>query len=121
MSRRCLEALAGALLFATRYSPRDKKMAEATVAKKTYYKVAAALMVLLVLTVAAGGLPFSGPWHVGVALAIAFAKAALIVLFFMHVKYSSRLTMVFAGAGLLWLVILFLLTFSDYVSRAWVG
>jgi cytochrome c oxidase subunit 4 len=53
------------------------------------------------------------------ALAIAFAKAALIVLVFMHVQYSSRLTKLFAAAGFFWLIILFLFTFSDYLTRAW--
>ena len=51
------------------------------------------------------------------ALTIAFSKAVLIILYFMHVRYSSRLTMVMAGAGFFWLVILFALTFSDYLTR----
>lgn len=89
-----------------------------TVPKKTYYKVAGALMVLLVLTVAVSYLPL-GPFSVAVALSIAFAKAALIVLFFMHVRYSSNLTKLFAAAGFFWLLILFLLTFSDYITRTW--
>jgi cytochrome c oxidase subunit 4 len=89
----------------------------ATVSKPTYYKVAGALMLLLVLTVAASQLAVGPALHVVLALSIAFAKAVLIVLFFMHVRYGSRLTMVFAAAGFFWLVILFLLTFSDYLAR----
>lgn len=96
-------------------------MAEATVSKKTYYRITAALMALLVLTVAVSYLPFGGTFHVVAALTIAFAKALLIALFFMHVRYSSRLTMIVAAGGLLWLVILFLLTFSDYLTRPWLG
>ena len=92
----------------------------ATVAKKTYYKVTAALMVLLVLTVAVSFLSL-GDFGIVVALAIAAAKMMLIVLFFMHVRYSSRLTILVAGAGLFWLLILFFFTFSDYLARNWVG
>ena len=88
----------------------------ATVAKKTYYRVAAALMVLLALTVAASFVPL-GPFGVVVALSIAAAKAVLILLFFMHVRYGSTLTKLFAVAGFFWLLILFLLTFSDYLTR----
>lgn len=88
----------------------------ATVAKKTYYKVATALMLLLGLTIGAYFIPL-GPFGVVVALAIAFTKATLIILFFMHVRYSSRLTRMLAGAGFFWLLILFALTFSDYISR----
>ena len=91
-------------------------MAEATVSKATYYKVTAALMGLLVLTVAVSYLPL-GSFSVVAALAVAFSKAALIVLFFMHVRYSSSLTKLVAAAGLFWLLILFLFTFSDYVTR----
>lgn len=89
----------------------------ATVAKKTYYKVAAALMVLLALTVGVSFIPL-GPFSLVVALAIAVAKMMLIVLVFMHIRYSSRLTMLVAGAGIFWLMIMFFFTFSDYVARS---
>jgi cytochrome c oxidase subunit 4 len=55
-----------------------------------------------------------------VALTIAVVKATLVVLYFMHVRYSSKLTWVFVGAGFFWLVILIAFTFSDYATRAWV-
>lgn len=90
----------------------------ATVAKKTYYKVFAALFVLLVATVGVSFVPLPSPFHVLAALLIAGAKAALIVLFFMHVRYASRMTRLIAGAGFFWLVILFFFTFSDYATRA---
>jgi cytochrome c oxidase subunit 4 len=51
------------------------------------------------------------------ALAIAGAKATLVILYFMHVKYSKPLVWTFVGAGLLWLGILITLTVSDYFSR----
>ena len=95
-------------------------MAEATVSKKTYYLVTAALMVLLAATYGVYYLPL-GAWSIVVAMAIAFTKALLILLFFMHVKYSSTLTKVFAAAGIFWLLILFVLTFSDYISRNWLA
>jgi cytochrome c oxidase subunit 4 len=60
-----------------------------------------------------------GPWNTVVALAIAFFKATLVVLFFMHVKYSPRLTQVTVGGGLLWLAILILITLSDFMTRGW--
>ena len=53
-------------------------------------------------------------------MSIACTKGLLVVLYFMHVKYSSKLTWVFAGSGVLWLLILFALTLSDYVSRGWI-
>ncbi len=53
-----------------------------------------------------------------VALAIAIFKATLVILFFMHVKYSSRLTKIVVGAGVFWLLILLSLTMTDYLSRS---
>lgn len=55
-----------------------------------------------------------------VALTIAVIKGTLVVLFFMHVKYSTRLTWVVAASGFIWLAILFSLTLSDYLSRDWI-
>ena len=52
-----------------------------------------------------------------VALGIAIFKATLVILFFMHVKYSARLTKVVVGAGIFWLLILLSLTMADYLSR----
>ena len=89
---------------------------------RTYAVIYLALMVLLVVTVAAAFVPWSRflpghGWGVGIALTIALAKGLLILLYFMHVKYSARMVWAFAGAGFLWLGILFTLTFSDYVTR----
>jgi cytochrome c oxidase subunit IV len=89
---------------------------------RTYYKVFAALMVLLVLTVAAAFIPRS--WGLGrigivIAFAIAIVKATLVVLYFMHIKGSSRLTRVFVVAGLAWLAILMSITIIEYHSRPW--
>jgi cytochrome c oxidase subunit 4 len=78
------------------------------------------LMVLLLVTVGAAFLPL-GELNMLVAMTIACIKALLVILFFMHVKYSSRLTKVFVAASFLWLTILFALTFPDYISRGWLG
>ena len=53
------------------------------------------------------------------AITIASTKGLLVVLYFMHVRFSSRLTWVFVGAGVFWLLILFVLTLADYLSRGW--
>jgi cytochrome c oxidase subunit 4 len=58
-----------------------------------------------------------GPWNLPVALAIAIIKMVLVILVFMHVKYSSRLTWLFAAAGFIWLVIMVDLTMSDFMTR----
>lgn len=86
------------------------------VPKTTYYRVALALLVLFILTVAAAYIDM-GPFNIFVALAIAIVKAVLVVLYFMHVRYNSPLTWLFASAGFMWLVILFALTMSDYLTR----
>jgi cytochrome c oxidase subunit IV len=61
-----------------------------------------------------------GPLNNVVMLGIACAKALLVVLYFMHVRWSTRLTWVVAGAGFFWLLILFSLTMADYMSRGWI-
>ena len=85
----------------------------------TYLVIFAALMVLLVLTVGAAFWFNLGRLNILLALAIATVKAALVVLFFMHVLYASRLTKIFVSAAFLWLAILFAFTFSDYLTRGW--
>ena len=60
-----------------------------------------------------------GPLNLIVALAVAAAKSALVVLYFMHVRYSSRLTGVVIATALAFLVILVFLTGIDYLSRPW--
>ena len=85
---------------------------------RTNILVFVALLVLLLATVAAAYLPM-GELHFPVAMAIAAAKAILIVLFFMHALHSHRLTLVICIASLLWLSIMLALTLSDYHSRGW--
>jgi cytochrome c oxidase subunit IV len=88
------------------------------VPKKIYYAIFATLIVLTGVTVAVAYLDL-GAMNAVVAIAIACFKALIVVLFFMHVKYSTRLIKLTVIAGLYWMGILFVLTFSDYLTRAW--
>ena len=83
---------------------------------RTNIAVFVVLLLLLVATVGAARLPL-GDWHVPIAMAIATAKAVLIILFFMHVLYSHKLTMVVSVASFLWLAIMVALTLNDYLTR----
>ena len=83
-----------------------------------YFGVFIALMVLTALTVWISRIEL-GPWNVPVAMAVAIVKATLVILFFMHVLHSTRLTWVVVIASFLWLGVLFVLTFSDYLTRGW--
>ena len=58
-----------------------------------------------------------GPLNVVVMLLIAFTKAALVILFFMHVKFTNRLTQLAAASGFAWLAIMIGLTMSDFLTR----
>ena len=71
------------------------------------------------LTVVAAYVDFPGPLNAIVALTIAVVKATLVILFFMHVRYSGRLIWLVIGSALFWLAIMFAITFSDYSSRWW--
>ena len=84
-----------------------------------YYAVFAALIIGTALTVAAAFVDMGALNNV-VMLAIAITKAALVVLFFMHVRWGTRLTWVVAASGFVWLLILFGLTMQDYLTRGWV-
>ena|SRR5918993_3221600 len=87
--------------------------------KSMYYAVFAALIVGTALTVGAAFVDLGALNNV-VMLAIAIAKALLVVLFFMHVRWSTRLTWLVVASGFFWLLILFGLTMTDYLSRGWV-
>ena len=94
-------------------------MSEHIVSLRVYFTIFLALMVGTALTVWAGLQDFPGPLNVIVALTIAVIKAALVVLYFMHVRYSARLIWVIVASALFWMGILFALTFSDYWTRGW--
>jgi cytochrome c oxidase subunit IV len=87
--------------------------------KMMYYAVFLALIVGTGLTVAAAFVDM-GPMNNVVMLTIACVKASLVILFFMHVRWSTRLTWVVVASGFFWLLIMFTLTMTDYFSRGWV-
>ncbi len=91
-------------------------MAGPVASKQSYFLVFGALIVLTLVTAGAAYLDF-GPLNVVIALAIAIAKAVLVMVFFMHLKQSSQLVRLFAGSGIFWLLILLTFTLSDYMSR----
>jgi cytochrome c oxidase subunit 4 len=84
----------------------------------TYFIVYALLLAGLAATVAASYVHL-GPFNVVVMLAIAFFKATLVVLYFMHVRESPRLIGLAAVAGLIWFAILVAFVLSDYMTRDW--
>ena len=88
------------------------------VSPKIYGAILAALLVGTALTVWASYIDL-GIFNPIIALAIACTKATLVVLFFMHVKYSTRLTKLAVFAGVFTFLILIGMTLSDYISRAW--
>ena len=83
-----------------------------------YFAVFAALMILTVLTVWVSRIDL-GAWNTAVAMAIAIVKATVVILWFMHVIHSPRLTWIVVLASFLWLAVLFTLTFADYLTRGW--
>jgi cytochrome c oxidase subunit 4 len=93
-------------------------MSEYIVPRSVYYAIFAALMVGTAITVAVAFVDL-GPFNTVVALTIAVVKATLVVLFFMHVRYSTKLTWAVVLGSVFWLGILLALTFSDYLTRSW--
>jgi cytochrome c oxidase subunit 4 len=85
----------------------------------TYLGIFAALLVLTGATAGAAYAPMPDAWHTPVALAIAAAKATLVLLFFMHLLYSPRLNWLVAFGSLMWLIIMLVFTFADYLTRSW--
>ena len=96
-------------------------MSEHIVPVKIYVTIFLALLVGTALTVMAAFVDF--PWQLNtiVALTIATIKATLVVLFFMHVRYSTRLIWVIIAAALFWMAILFAFTFADFNTRSWLS
>jgi cytochrome c oxidase subunit IV len=88
------------------------------VPKKVYYTIFALLMFCTYLTVQIAYMDL-GPMNTIGALGIATFKATIVVLFFMHVKYSTRLTWAVVLGSLFWLGILLAFTMADYATRSW--
>jgi cytochrome c oxidase subunit 4 len=96
-------------------------MSEHIVPVRIYVTIFLVLLIGTLLTVWAAFQDF--PWQLNtiVALTIAITKATFVVLYFMHVRYSTRLIWVILAAALFWMGILFALTFSDYWTRDWIS
>jgi cytochrome c oxidase subunit IV len=93
-------------------------MAEHTLPRRTYYTIYAILMVCTYLTWQIAYFDL-GSFNTVTALGIAAFKAVLVILFFMHMRDSPRLTSAVVMSGLFWLGILLALTMSDYLTRGW--
>ena len=93
-------------------------MSEHISSVKLYVGIWLTLLFFTGLTVFAATIDL-GPLNPIVALAIATTKAVLVVLFFMHVKYSTKLTKLTVGAGFFTFLVLIGMTLSDYFTRAW--
>jgi cytochrome c oxidase subunit IV len=89
-------------------------MSDHVAPKSLYYTVFIALIIGTGLTVLAAEI------DLGALNNVVGTKALLVILFFMHVRWSTRLTWVVAGSGFFWLLILFGITMADYMSRGWV-
>ena len=83
---------------------------------RIYLMIFAILMVLTAVTVSVSFLDL-GPFNTVVALVIAVTKAVLVVLFFMHARYSGRLTWAVVAGGVFWLALLLFMTLADYLTR----
>ena len=95
-------------------------MTQHVVARQVYYQVFAALIALTLLTVGVAYVDL-GPLNIALALGIAICKALLVMLFFMHLRYSPHLLWIVAGAGVIWLGHLLLFTMIDYLTRSWLA
>ena len=93
-------------------------MSDHVVPVKFYVLVFAALLMLTGVTVWAAGHDF-GTWNTAVAVGIACTKATLVILIFMHVRWSGKLVQLFVASGFIWLALFISITLSDYISRNW--
>jgi cytochrome c oxidase subunit 4 len=84
--------------------------------KNLLFTVWAVLLVLLVMTWGVAKFDL-GQWNIVAAMTIAIAKLLLVILIFMHVRYSTKLIWVFVAAGFFWLFIMLTLTMGDYLTR----
>jgi cytochrome c oxidase subunit 4 len=87
---------------------------------RIYWTIFLTLLVLTGVTIWVAFLDF-GPMNIVIALAIAAFKASLVVLYFMHVKYASKLTQLASVLGFVWLAILLGMTSSGIFTRDWIG
>ena len=95
-------------------------MSEHIVSPKIYVAI---FVALIIFTGATYGIALInlGPFNALVAIVIAMIKSMLVILFFMHVKYSPKMTKVTIISGFFFLIILLGLSMTDYISRPWAG
>jgi cytochrome c oxidase subunit 4 len=94
-------------------------MSEPIISRGFYLLIGAVLLALTLITVSVAKVNL-GPFNTIAALTIATIKGLLVVLFFMHVKYTSeKMTKVVLLCGIFWLLLLMGLSMADYVTRAW--
>jgi cytochrome c oxidase subunit IV len=89
-----------------------------SVSPKLYVIIYLALLALLLATVGVAYIDL-GSLNIIIALVIAITKTLLVVIFFMHVKYSPKLIWLFAGLGFAWLILLLAFPFADIWTRNW--
>jgi cytochrome c oxidase subunit 4 len=85
---------------------------------RTYFIVFGALLVLTAVTTGVAFIHL-GALNAAVAMSIAITKALLVGLYFMHLRHSNRLTIIFALVSLIWLGHMLVASMSDYVTRPW--
>ncbi len=88
--------------------------------KRLYFLIFSLLMIGTAITVVVAYFDL-GAFNNVVMLTIACTKALLVVLYFMHVRWGTRLTWVVAASGFVWLLIMFGFTLSDYLTRGWIS
>ena len=93
-------------------------MSDHIVPKKVYYNIFAALLIGTALTVVMAFVDLHS-FNIVVALLIAGVKASLVIFYFMHIKFSDRLTKLFVAIGFIWFFIMVGITMTDYLSRDW--
>jgi cytochrome c oxidase subunit 4 len=94
---------------------------KSVVSVRVYVLVFFTLLVLTAVTTAIAFLDLGGGINNAAAITIAVCKALLVILYFMHVRYSDKLTWVFAAAGFFWLLILIGGTMDDVLTRRWIS
>jgi cytochrome c oxidase subunit 4 len=93
-------------------------MSEHIVSRKLYFGIFFALLVLTAVTTSVAFVDL-GNFNIVVAMLIAGLKASLVILFFMHVKFSTKITKMFVIAGFFWLFLMMAITMTDYLTRDW--
>jgi cytochrome c oxidase subunit 4 len=100
------------------FDPKDHEAIHHIVTPKTYLAVYITLLIATGLTTGAAFIDLK-QFNPVLALAIACFKAVIVILFFMHVYFSSRLMKLTVAAGFFTFIVLIMMTLSDYMSRSW--